>query len=114
LYLSSISGFNESPIVGMLPLNGSYAISGHSTMLDILSAFGLVAGIPFVAFWVSIFSYLNTEITNLRMARITRIGIVTFVFITIFNPVFANVHIMFAVICILPLCAQLSKDKRLC
>ncbi|MBE5792266.1 MAG: hypothetical protein E7322_08960 [Clostridiales bacterium] len=111
LYKHALNGFLTSPLIGNLPLDSGFILTGHSTTLDLLSAFGLLAGIPFISFWLTIYRYFKKKLVSSEISRIARTGIIVFVFITIFNPVFANVHIMFAITCILPLSAQLSDTK---
>lgn len=95
-YVKSIDAFLANPIIGAYVSIGGTAVSGHSTLLDLLGGGGLLCFIPYMGFTVS----WHMRIARLLLDRWTRIGwnvtSIIYVALQLVNPIFANYLIIFA------------------
>lgn len=109
LYARSINGILKSPVIGMLPLDGSYAASGHSTLLDLYCTLGLPVVLPVILVFWNTMSYSVGLLKSANEKGWVIAAYITFLFITAVNPVMASPQIVLAVILVVPLCSQLMQ-----
>lgn len=101
-YENDLSGIIKSPVFGSMIVDPDFVTGGHSTILGIWSAFGLVGLVPFLAVLWHIYQYSIREIASVRLRGVIRTSYLTFILIAIFNPVFANPHIFLCVVWLIP------------
>ena len=96
LYRKSVSSFIAHPLIGSYIADGSSAISGHSTLLDLLGGAGLLCFIPYVGFLITWYK----NILHLLHDHLIRLGwtITSFTYVVLqaVNPIFASYLIIFS------------------
>ena len=95
LYTKSVEAFLMNPIFGSYSVNGASAVSGHSTILDLLGGGGLVCFMPYIGFLAT----WHTRIARMLRDRWTKIGwnisSIIYLALQLVNPIFANYLIIF-------------------
>ena len=115
LYLLSLNGIKDSPILGQLLFDNYYFLSEHSTILDIWAAFGIL---PLSIFCYSIYRiYSNTRkilISDRAVLNINKAALATFFLISITNPILSSPLVMLTELIIMPLfmefCTRANHD----
>lgn len=111
LYLRSLRGILEQPILGNLIFGKSDALSGHSTTLDIWSGLGIV---PFIAFISSIlyaYKFVASKIVDKSWEHIIIASAVTFFFIATVDPVLSGPNIVSVAFFIIPVMSSILSRK---
>ena len=105
LYAEAFLEGIKSPVFGQAMFGGGYTGSGHSTILDGWSLFGLLGVIPF--FSMTTFSSQSAlqgvNKMSLRSSIIS--SSITFLFISLLDPVLAGPQILLSVIWVVPMIA---------
>lgn len=95
-YAKSVDAFLKKPLTGVYISEGASAVSGHSTLLDLLGGGGLLCFIPYCLFLVS--WYLR--VAHMLRDRWTKTGwniaSIVYVALQLVNPIFSNYMIIFA------------------
>ena len=111
LYSEALVQGVKSPVLGQAIFGTGYSGSGHSTILDGWSLFGLAGLIPFLSMttYSSRSALLGLGKKALRGTVIS--ASITFLFIALFDPVLAGPQILLSVIWVVPVIAASWKNE---
>ena len=96
LYEKSISAFIAHPLIGSYIVDGSSAISGHSTLLDLLGGAGLLCFIPYVCFLITWYKNILHMLSDHLIRLGWTITSITYVVLQVVNPIFSSFLIIFS------------------
>lgn len=112
LYMHDIQGIIRNPIFGSYIEDPSFHMSAHSTILGVWSAFGLAGIVPFLLMVYYTYRYAVRRIISKSLRGIIASAYLSFIFMAIFNPVFADPHVVACVLWIIPLLAGNLKEEQ--
>lgn len=113
LYGQSIKGIKENAILGMAVFDRTYAVSGHSTILDNWCLFGILGIVPIVYTIMYMAKYTIGVSTCHAQKGITLAAYISFVFISSVDPVTAGPQILLAIFWALPMLIKVSNSSDL-
>lgn len=113
LYANSLNAFFKSPFIGIFPLESSYRLSNHSTVLDVLGGTGLIGFIPFVLSFYYSFKKSLSYVGNTNYKKCIYTSYLVFIFIAFLNPIFNSPTITFTLLALLPLFSHLFRQNNL-
>lgn len=94
-YKKSVDAFLSSPLFGVYMTSGAGAVSGHSTLLDLLGGGGLLCFAPYAAFLAAYYSYVRHRLCDRRARTAWNTATVLYILLQCVNPIFANYLIVF-------------------
>lgn len=102
LYMQDVSGILASPIIGSELPDSYFQSGGHSTILGLWGSFGLPVLIPFLLIFWNIYKHTIKGI-QLPIVRATvSAAYLTFLIMSVFNPVLAEPLIPICVLWVIP------------
>lgn len=111
VYIKTIDGINEHPIIGNIFLNDSFAESGHSTVLDPWADFGIIFFFLFVIFLVCFyFGGRNKKKRNQSLILLSLL--LSFFLISLLDPILASAMVFNYLFIIFCFVTYKNKDRE--
>ena len=96
LYGKSIDAFLAYPLFGAYIRAGTAAVSGHSTLLDLLGGGGLACIIPYAGYLFCTFLQVDRRLADVRLKNAWRVSTALYILLQLVNPIFASYLIIFS------------------
>jgi hypothetical protein len=108
LYMRSLDGFIESPLLGIYVLDSKYQLSGHSTALDILGGCGLFGFVPFCIYMYYSYKYSLQYVKHDMYRKCISSTYIAFIFIATLNPQLTSPNVLLTLLVINPIICSIT------